>query len=252
MFYGWKKDKYNPEAELHKTVSVAKLPPVVDMSAYLPSVRDQGGQSSCVGHGIAGIVTATFIQQFGIHAYEWFSPQWVWNGARYIEGTLAQNDGVQPTDGFSWITKQGNLQEHFWPYSPVNLDKTAPSSLREKEAIKYKGWKVTRVADGVNGIMSALAAGHFVAIGTPWFVNWMNPGANGVLPVVNSSSDVDGGHGYFLYGYSLGLGVNIFFAQNSWGPDWAKGGRFFVPMSAIDVFKQLGGYDAHYVNFKLK
>jgi len=54
-----------------------------------------------------------------------------------------------------------------------------------------------------------------------------------------------GGHATFLYGYDLKK--KVLFGQNSWGTAWGNEGRFLMPFSAIDAFKESSGYDAHYV-----
>jgi hypothetical protein len=242
---GWKKDPFDYAATYHKP-EVAKLPEYASLYDYVPYVRHQRDMQSCVGFGMGGALTATIKQYLGMKSHpEWFSPQWIWNGARNIEHTLTQNVGVYPRDAIAWLQTQGMLLEHFWPYSPVELDAGFPSKYADK-AILYPEFKAIRVDNGVQGLMSALADGHVVAIGTPWPVKWI-AAPQGVLPEITVNDEILGGHATFIYAYS-----NMFAIQNSWGDGWGACGRCCMPMQAFEVFKKIGGYDAHYFTFKLQ
>ena len=242
--YGWIKDEFNPKAVYHKAKAV-KLPDVVDLSQFCPTVRDQGQVGSCTGHGVGGALTGTFIQK-AIFT-EWESVNWIYNGARKIEGTLNQDNGAMPDDCFQWLTDNGSLLEHFFPYKSVLS--TDDPNIYKVYAVILNNFQTVRVDNGINGIMSALADGHLVAIGTPWFDTWELQ--SGILPPIDSKSNVVGGHETFLYGYDITKGIVL--GQNSWGTGWGMNGCYTMPMQAFQVFKdmqnQWGGYDAHYVDF---
>ena len=236
---GWRKDKFDGRDFLH-VVAVAPVPSVF-INTGLATVRDQGQIGACVGFGVGANLTRE--AQLQKLSAEWMSPEWIYNGARYIEGTLAQDAGCEPGDALNWLRKRGALQEHFWPYDPVTLDTTAPSTTREAEVINATVYYY-RVVNGTAGICSALAFGHCVSIGTPWFERWMSA-PKGVLKAVTTKGSVVGGHETYLYGYDLNK--KIFYGRNSWGTGWGNAGGYIMPFSAFDVFKSLGGYDAYYV-----
>lgn len=241
--FGWVKDKYSPKDYLYR-LPVRALPEKVDLSKYLPPIRNQGNVSSCVGFGIGGNLVSILKMQ---NAYsEWFSPTWIYNWARAMEGTLTQDIGCLPRDACDALLKYGCLLEHFWPYNNEKLDMSTPSSERMEQATKYVDFAYYRVVDGVDGIKAALADNHMVSIGCPWFTTWLNP-TNGDLPEVTAENYVAGGHETCLYAYDDSTGR--FYGINSWGKNWGMGGLFTMPYSAIGVFKALGGYDAHYFTF---
>ena len=112
------------------------------------------------------------------------------------------------------------------------------------EALKWPIVSYTRLVDGADGVCSGLAEGSFVSIGSPWYESWMDVDFTGNLPSVYSW--VAGGHETFLYGYDKTK--QVFYGQNSWGANWGRGGRYTMPFSAINAFKQDGGYDGHIVS----
>lgn len=242
LLTGWKKDKYDRRDFLFKPRLA--IPDKVSLLDAMPAVRDQGQIGSCVGFGIGANLTA-LAKRLAVDP-EWFSPTWIYNGARFIEGTLPYDEGCFPRNALQWISDKGCLKEHFWPYHPTRLDKTSPPSTLEPEAAKWPILIYSRITGGADGIMAALAAGKPVSIGNPWFDDWMFTDRNGRLPDVRNTTPPAGGHETIIYGYDRTTGY--FLCQNSWGTDWGTAGRFQMPMSAIPVFQYQGGYDAHTID----
>ena len=239
---GWHKDKFDSHDYLHKR-GVYPLPDKFSNVHLLTPVRNQGNSSSCVGFGV-GINLNSVKVSLGIFE-EWCSPLYIYNGARFIEGTLPFDLGCYPKDALDWTLKNGILLEHFWPYN--GFDRAAPSSARIKEADRYKGFAYYRCVDGVDGICDALSNGHLVSIGSPWFKEWMETDPCGRLAKPTNSSFEVGGHETCLYGYDRTEGV--FCGANSWGTGWGLQGLYSMPFESIDIFKSRGGYDAHYITF---
>jgi hypothetical protein len=243
---GWKKDKYDYRDYMYG-VKAGILPSSINLSNLLPVVRNQESMNACVGFGI-GANLCGMAKAKGIFS-EWYSPQWIWNGARYTEGTLAENVGVYPRDAYDWILKSGWLIESLWPFSSTALDMYAPSSSRMNQAIKYSKFAYYRVGDGIDGLRSALAEGHPVSIGSPWPTQWYSPQA-GAEPEVTAGDELSGGHETLVYAYNDEL--KRFYSLNSWGEGWGEKGTFSWPYSALSVFKAWGGYDAQYMTFEIE
>lgn len=244
---GWNKDPRDEKDYLHPTVGVELLPDKVDLGHLLPEVRQQGSMNSCVGHGIGSNITG-ITKDVGCYR-EWQSPQWIWNMARKAQGWLGQNVGVYPRDALDALVKNGCLLESSWPYNADQLDTTDPDQKASK-AIKYPQFTYYRCVDGVDGICSALAAGHLVSIGCPWFAKWFSLSPIGTLSAVTKDDPTVGGHATLIYGYDKSIGPGVFLGMNSWGTEWGENGFYKVYFSAIPVFKQLWGYDAHYITFE--
>jgi hypothetical protein len=238
--FAWKKDPRD-ERDYLRGKAVFYLPNRVDLSDILPSVRDQGNLGSCTGFGIGGNLTGCALQQEAID--EWFSPTWIYNGARLLEDSLPYDDGAYPRDCLEFIREHGCLLEHFRPYKDT-LDKTSPLTWGlNDDAAKWPIVEYARCVDGVEGIKSALVGGHLVSIGAPWYYSWMDTDSDGVVD--DDYSSMAGGHEFLCYGYDDTK--QLLYCQNSWGTSWGVGGRFAIPYSAIAAWKLDGGYDAHLI-----
>jgi hypothetical protein len=241
---GWNKDKFDKKDYLHSPLKTPlTIPDVVNLNQYLPDVRDQGVVGSCVGFGI-GINLSALAKRLNIFT-EWFSPTWIYNGARFIEGSLLTDVGCYPRDACEWLRTKGGLLEHFWPYNRMAFDSTPPPSSFDPEAAKWPLLAYYRVTGGVDAICDALAAGYLVSIGTPWFQKWMNPGPDGRLEELVATDTRAGGHETCLYGYDKT--INCFMGVNSWGTGWGNSGHYLMPFSSFTIFGSKGGYDAHYL-----
>jgi len=248
--FGWIKSKYDPKDYLHKR-GVYPIPDRFSLAQYLTPVRDQGNQGSCVGFGI-GINLNSVKVQLGIYGELsdiniWASPRYIYNGARFIEGTLPIDNGCDPRDALEWTLMHGILDEHYWPYVDALLDRSAPSTTRMKQANRYKDFAYFRCVDGTEGICDAISSNHFVSLGSPWFNEWRETNECGRLKKPTSSSFQIGGHETCLFEYDMNEGV--FKGVNSWGTSWGHNGLFIMPFESFSLFKDRGGYDAHYITF---
>jgi len=251
MKFGWKKDRYRAKQPTYLAHLMATghdfakpLPLSVDLSWLMPEVRDQGNLSSCTGFGVGVNLTARAKEQ-GVFV-EWFSPEWIYNGARYIEGTLTEDSGAEASDCWDWLVEKGALLEHLWPYNPNRLDACTPPSNLDEDASKYPVHGYYRVDNGVKGLQLSLSVGNLISIGTPWYSKWMDISSGGILPDIREDDYPAGGHETCLFGYREISGKLYFLGRNSWGKDWGMDGNYLMPASAFQVFKSVGGYDAHF------
>lgn len=239
----WRKDPRDERDALRGRAALA-LPPSVDHAPCAPEVDDQGKEGSCTGWSTEEYFTGTAIQQ-GVYPGEHFSADWFYSLARMYEGCLQYDDGAFLRDTFRGAYEYGCLLEHFRPYSDA-CDTTSPLTWMfagESVLAFASDWpagRPERCVDGVDGICAALAAGHFVSIGTPWYASWEETDAQGQLS--ENHLEVVGGHAYLVVGYDTAKG--LLKCLNSWGPAWGLKGFFYVPFSAVTAWKRDGGYDA--------
>ena len=242
MIYGARKDKYEPDV-IHRPIGAAQLPDIVNNRALMPSVRSQGQMQACVGFSIAAQLSAKAKKE-NVYA-EWFSPKWIWNGARFKEGWLQANCGCFPRDAFDWIKEKGCLLESHWPMTEIVFDPSTPPSSEYPDAAIYPLIDRRRVTGGVDDICSAIMTNDAVSIGTPWFTQWEDS-LGGTLPLPSKTWTLPEGnwHETLLYGYDRTKG--IFYGMNSWGITWGNFGHYTMPFEAFNVFNSFGGWDCMY------
>ena len=237
--FGWIKDKYDPRDYYYKAVKPRVIPESVDLSAFLPAIRDQGNEGACVGFGVGINLTGTAKQQ---NAYkEWFGPRWIYNGARELEDRLGA-EGCYPRDACEFLLKYGCLFESFWPYvakqDMTTKATTHPNAPKAKERLILR---YDRVVDGLDGLCQALADGHLISWGIPWAAEWMSPKEDGILA---SPMLVAGGHEVCLYGYDTK--TQLFKIANSWTDGWGDKGKCYMNFAYLKWIVAQGGYDAHF------
>jgi hypothetical protein len=252
--YGWKKDEFNRHAlylshwAKHEGIEL-KVVDHIDLRRYTAPLGvpwDQGDKGSCVGHGVGVNLSARAVEQ-GVwdKLSQRFSPEWIYDGAREIEGTSDEDAGAMPDNAFLWLEQNGCLPESFEPYTERLI--TLPPS-RNPEAEKWPCHGHYRVDNGPVGLQASLSVGNFTSIGIPFFKKWEDAPTNGILPDVTPTDEISGGHEMCLFGhFPVGTGKKMYFIDlNSWGDQWGEGGWCYIPASAFEVMKVVGGYDSHF------
>jgi hypothetical protein len=238
--FGWRKDPYDPHDFSYKR-KVVKLPDR-HLIQVLPPILNQHGWGACVGFTFASILAGEAIKD-GKEAK--FSEWWIYNGARFIEGSLLEDAGCYPRDALYWLNKEGCLLYSYWPYTPHRFDTTAPPSEFKKPASEWPLAAYYRIQGGVEAMCDVIASDHYVGVGTPWPAKWFKT-YEGRVEKIGMQESMAGGHEYYFYGFDLNL--ECFYANNSWSRSYGKDGSFIVPFQAFDFFKYYGGYDAHYLD----
>jgi hypothetical protein len=254
MKFGWKKDVHNRYALYHTDWArhegvQLKILDHVDLRRYAEPLGvpwNQGNKGSCVGHGVGVNLSARAVEQWVFTKLnQRFSPEWIYDGAREIEGTLGEDAGCMPDNAFLWLERHGCLPESFDPYTE-NLIHYAPPSELDTEAEKWPCLNHYRVDNGIMGLQASLSVGNFISIGVPFFAKWEDVGPNGILEDVTPDDEISGGHEMCLFGHLKVNNKLWFICLNSWG-DWGEGGWCYIPASAFEVMKVASsGYDAHF------
>lgn len=253
---GWKKDHFDPRAvyysSLPKVKKLVTLPAKVSLERYLPPdvPWNQGDLGSCVGHGIGMNITMRAIEQKVYSKLnQRFSPGWIYDGARELEGNSREDLGAYPTDGWLWLMQYGCLPEEFYPYRDV-LRTKRPSTLGLEAHSKDWpfGSNFIRADNGVEGLQASLAVGNMISIGTPWPNAWIDEvKKDGILKTISAATSMAGGHETCLVGYQTIKNRLYFRGVNSWGSEWGDGGLYWMPATAFNVFKRsFDGYDAQF------
>ena len=257
------KDKRKPDHQVRFYAPKAiEVPKQGDHSKFAPYRFDQDGRGMCVGVSLAEQLAYDAAQQgmipAGLPLY--FSPWWNYNWGRFMRGWLNQDDGSMPEDVATAICDHGVMPYTRWPckrdeFGNIAMDTTDPNT-KIADAIKFPNMVKSRIVDGVDGLLAALASGDVVSIAVPWFAKWQSSYRSGVLPPI-ADQEIDGRHCILFDGWDKDKG--LFYGPNSWG-EWgiqesAMGERttrcgFAMPFEYIELFKsKFGGYDAWDIDY---
>lgn len=201
----------------------AKLP-------YPPFTINQGSEPECVGATIAGIFNA-FFNASNKMPEGGFSWSWLYKKCKAEDG-IPNDPGTYLRVALKIAQKDGLCPEKFCP-SGRGIKNTVLTDAMAKEAAKYK-IKAYYQLKGLEEIKNAIASGMYVAIGTMVTShNWVDNIKENKGHLNKPHGFILGGHATFLLSFDdLHKFANLsgyHEGQNSWGPDWANNGRYYMP-----------------------
>lgn len=215
------------------------LPAKVDMRALCPPVYDQGQLGSCTANAIAAAM------QFERHRQgipDDFPPSrlFIYYNERAMEGSVASDSGAAIRDGIKSVAKLGDCPEYQWPYDTAKFaDK--PADICYANALKFRALDYWRVPRNLTQMRGCLAAGFPFVIGFSVYESFETDAVakDGMVPMPKEGDSLMGGHAVLVVGYDDNMPVDHsghvgrFIVRNSWGPDWADGGYFYLPYAFL-------------------
>lgn len=214
-------------------LSLRALPPMVDLSAHLPPVGNQGAQGSCVGW-VLGYYYKTF-QESVEHGWDvtapehQFSPAFIYNQRRTSD--CSRDAGMSFWGGLSILKEKGAASLAAFPYD-VRDTCTQPSPAVLQEAWRYRveSYAALYEREGtadIGMLKALLAEGKPFAIAVPVYPSFYRiTASNPVLHRPSADETLYGGHAMFVVGYDDAIGG--FKAVNSWGPGWGRDGYCYL------------------------
>ena len=211
-------------------------------------ILDQQAEGSCAGHAVAegDLIEARRSNP----AAAMGSRQWLYRCGRVVDGTLDRDAGAIIRSIFIEAAKVGIPPESAWPYQPKSGDadgdglptdqfRAEPPADLVRLAYDLRsvdGVLAAQVIDDVAGDISdnvdaALAAEHPVVIGVdvgePFLSGDFDPAAPVELP-----TKTQGAHAMVIVGRRIvranGTASRWYRVRNSWGDDFADGGRLWM------------------------
>ena len=239
---GWVRDLPDPRDRIYSAPLglLQQLPPSADLRQQCPPVYDQGRIGSCTANAIAGAIQ--FDRRKSGESPDFVpSRLFIYYNERAMEGHVAYDSGAQIRDGIKSVAQLGVCPEDEWPYddTPPPIDGGAfPAGARDGEkptpdcyrcALQYTAVQYQRLAHLLSQLKGCLAAGYPFAFGITVFPSfWTGPGQQAtVTPMPSANEAPVGGHAVLAVGYDDSK--SWFIVRNSWGPDAADNGYFYLP-----------------------
>ncbi len=212
---------------------LASLPSVVDLSAGLPPVGNQGMQSSCVAWAV-GYYYKTFQErqergwEVNTTAHQ-FSPAYIYNQRATSDCT--KDAGMTFPNGFTILQTKGAATLAAFPYSQLDSC-TQPSQAVVEGAWPYRSESYANVFLGKGNadlavLKALLANGEPIALAVPVYADFY--GASSTDYIVTRPAPGEpyyGGHAVLVVGYDDAIGG--FKIVNSWGTAWGKSGFAYL------------------------
>lgn len=232
--FGWKKDtpderdfQFQLRAQERFT---QPLPALVDLRPLLPAVYDQGGLGSCTANAICAAFQ--FQRQQQMHKpVKVPSRLFLYFNERVLEDSVSEDAGAELRDGMKTLNKEGVCDETTWPYK-IGRFARKPTKTAYRLALNRQSISYERVAQGLNQLRTALAAGYPVVFGFAVFISFEACyDAPYTMPIPAQGEEILGGHAVVAVGYDDER--QCFIVRNSWGAPWGDQGHFYMPYSFI-------------------
>jgi len=232
--------------------SVVTLPTLVDLSAKLGPVRDQGSAGSCTGQSGGGFMDwlyLTFPQFFAqkVAGVVQFSALFLYAQERIKNGTFPDDAGSDSRTLMQVLNQIGICLDSDDPYSDGAISKMpAPAMDVDAENFKIGAYHRVLFDTGLATAKSVLASSYCRTIGIPVYkaIQSDEVATTGLLPIPSQLETPIGGHELLVYGYddsikiSSSLGAEL--VRNSWGASWGINGNLRIP---YDYYDAVGGND---------
>jgi hypothetical protein len=181
-------------------------------------VLDQGQEGACTGFGLAAVANYLLRRRRSAPDFEPVSPRMFYEMARrYDEWPGEDYSGSSARGAMKGWHKHGVASAAVWPYNP-NDARGRLDEARSRDAANRPLGAYYRVNhQDLVCVHSALAEVGIVYATAKVHAGWQTPAADGRI---TREDAIIGGHAFAIVGYDHeGLWV-----QNSWGPDWGRGG----------------------------
>lgn len=201
---------------------------IIDYTAQMLPVRDEGTEGSVVGFALADVIEYQWFKASGQKVR--FSPREIYNLARTIEHMQKEDSGALISDGVRVVRAIGAVTEQDWPYKIGEFAQAPPRGFDKMR--KYRTRVATRLKT-LDDIKSALRKSGPVVIGFTVYAGLQSGAAakTGIVPMPKANESVVGGHAVAIVGYDDTKKMLKF--ENEWGPDWGDKGYGYLPYSYI-------------------
>lgn len=204
----------------------------VDLSGFLPPVKDQDGVGAC--NAFAGVTALEGSRKQAGLPYKKLSPGYLYGN---INGQRDQGSILE--DGMQWLMEHGTCTADLVP--ELSWRRNSWPSSAAAEARNYQVVEAY-VCPNFDAMASAVQQGFFIVEGLMWYDNF-KVDRDGWLPARGTGRA--GGHALCGYGLAMkkdatGKPIWGIRTRNSWGTSWGIGGNCIIPESLFS--KSIGGF----------
>lgn len=249
---GGRRDRPDPRDLFHlPKLDPPTLPPAVDLRAGCPPVYDQGKIAACTANAIAGAI-AYSRRKHGQSPDFTPSRLFIYYNERAVRGEEALDSGASTRDGIKVTRLHGAPDENLWPYDatpastpggafpPDSRGAQKPPQEVYDAAQPHQVQQFRRLQNNLSTMKSCLAEGYPFTIGIVVYPSFVGPDQKQqtVTPMPSLDEQPVGEHVVLAVGYDDSKSWLI--CRNSWGPDQADGGYFYLPYTYASSKPRIG------------
>ena len=225
---GWKKQKKDDRDWRFSAAIPPVLPKRSSVEKFAPAIKDQGALGSCTAFSAATVLES--MMRHHKKRVADFSELFLYYIVREYEGSVSEDSGCELRDVVKCLAKLGICEESYWPYKPAKFRQKPPSSAFI-QAMEYQilTYEAIRNLDEMKTCIAEVR--HPFLFGFYVYESFENVGPDGLMPMPKRGEQILGGHAVTAVGYNDK--TQLFTIQNSWGPAWGKGGKFYMPYDFI-------------------
>ena len=218
MYYGCKKE-VDDRRDYKSYVCSVKTNDFPDKyEIMMPSVKDQGIVNSCVAHSLATFLEETYKQD----KME-FSTGFIYG---YRPLGYSQDEGMYPREAMKTLLKVGDVPKHNFDHNKElpEIKKLVDENFKSLQLIAelYKINSYSRIYTEKE-IKKCIFNDIAVPISIPVYNDLQYD--KDTFIIQGPCGKLNGYHMMIIYGYN----EHGWLVQNSWGKDWANGGRAILP-----------------------
>lgn len=204
---------------------------VVDYSAEIKRVRDNGNEGSVVGQALATALEFQIAK--ATHQDHPLSARYIYYAARQASGRTDMDSGAVIADAIRALSKDGAVEESVWPYVPGQFAAKPPAAVENAKRFRITNAKPVK---GLDALKRALIHNGPVVAGITVYQSALaaETAKTGVIPMPAPKEQVVGGHAVVIVGYDDDRKRVKF--VNSWGSGWGEHGFGYLPYEYIEKY----------------
>src|SRR5258705_4885666 len=200
------------------------LPTSLDLSAYMPEVRDQGPQMSCVAWATC-YALKSFEEKKENNATVYFSPSFVYNQINH-----GMDKGSLFEDALNLLSQQGASLWDDMPYIQTDYTRQPTEEIKQRaKPYTIRVWRRINAVD-TKEVKMHLNTGFPVVIGAQLDEGFRSAKKNASGEFIwdknTSGGKYIGDHAMVVVGFDDNK--NAFKVMNSWGPNWGNNGYCWI------------------------
>jgi C1A family cysteine protease len=251
---GLQRDRHDPRDHVFQPrPSPAKKPSpaAIDLRGQCPPVYDQGRINACTANVLAAAVA--FSRAKHAQGGE-FAPSrlFIYYNERVLQDQVPNDVGASLRDGIRTVKQQGVAPEALWTYDdtpatppggvfPADAKAVQkPTDAAFAAATLFEVLSYRRIRNDLAHMKACLAEGYPFALGIQVYPSFMQAPKQQatVTPLPQPGETALGGHAVLAVGYDDQKQWLI--CRNSWGPEQADGGYFYLPYAYFGAEERVG------------